>query len=145
MKNYNGYVSVDALMKYAHNHVGGTIDSNDIARFPRANVKEVSNEQQSLEMIFDLPFDRLRELASAEREGRVVVLPCKVGDTVWCLRNYCGTIHPRCGIVSDIIFHDRCGVSVVVFNIGRGKWGEKVFASYKEAAAALTSSAGEGE
>ncbi len=27
--------------------------------------------------------DRLRELAQAEKEGRLVVLPCKVGDTVY--------------------------------------------------------------
>lgn len=27
--------------------------------------------------------DRLRELAEADRDGRLVVLPCKVGDTVW--------------------------------------------------------------
>ena len=27
--------------------------------------------------------DRLRELAQADREGRCVVLPCKVGDTVY--------------------------------------------------------------
>lgn len=27
--------------------------------------------------------DRMRELVAAERDGRVVVLPCKVGDTVW--------------------------------------------------------------
>ena len=30
-----------------------------------------------------LPIDRLRELAEADKEGRVVVLPCKVGETVW--------------------------------------------------------------
>ena len=30
-----------------------------------------------------VPIDRLRELAQADREGRCVVLPCKVGDTVW--------------------------------------------------------------
>lgn len=29
--------------------------------------------------------DRLRELAQADREGRCVVLPCKVGDTVYLL------------------------------------------------------------
>lgn len=29
--------------------------------------------------------DRLRELARADKEGRVVVLPCKVGDTVWAI------------------------------------------------------------
>ena len=27
--------------------------------------------------------DRLRELAEADRAGRLVVLPCKVGDIVW--------------------------------------------------------------
>ena len=27
--------------------------------------------------------DRLREFAEADKDGRVVVLPCKVGDTVW--------------------------------------------------------------
>lgn len=31
--------------------------------------------------------DRLRELAEADKAGRVVVLPCKVGDTVWVTRN----------------------------------------------------------
>lgn len=28
-------------------------------------------------------FDRLRELAEADKDGRCVVLPCKVGDTLW--------------------------------------------------------------
>lgn len=31
----------------------------------------------------DVSPDRLRELAQAEKEGRLVVLPCKVGDTVY--------------------------------------------------------------
>lgn len=30
-----------------------------------------------------LPIDRLRELAEADKDCRLVVLPCKVGDTVW--------------------------------------------------------------
>ena len=29
--------------------------------------------------------DRLRELAEADKDGRVVVLPCKVGDTVYLI------------------------------------------------------------
>ena len=29
--------------------------------------------------------DRLRELAEADKDGRVVVLPCKVGDTVYMI------------------------------------------------------------
>ena len=30
-----------------------------------------------------LPFERLLELACADKAGRLVVLPCKVGDTVY--------------------------------------------------------------
>lgn len=30
-----------------------------------------------------LPLERAQELAQAEKDGRLVVLPCKVGDTVW--------------------------------------------------------------
>ena len=33
--------------------------------------------------VFGAPINRLRELAAADRDGRVVVLPCKVGDKVW--------------------------------------------------------------
>ena len=32
-------------------------------------------------------YTRLRELAEADRDGRVVVLLCKVGDTVWAIAN----------------------------------------------------------
>ena len=31
-------------------------------------------------------YTRLRELAEADKDGRLVVLPCKVGDTVYILR-----------------------------------------------------------
>lgn len=30
-----------------------------------------------------LPIDRLRELADADKDGRLVVLPCKVGDRLY--------------------------------------------------------------
>lgn len=40
---------------------------------------------------FGVAAERLRELAEAEKAGRVVVLPCKVGDTVYTLRRtFCG-------------------------------------------------------
>ena len=34
-----------------------------------------------------LPVDRLRELAEADKDGRLVVLPCKVGDVVFGIHN----------------------------------------------------------
>ena len=38
-------------------------------------------------LLHDCDVDRMRELAEADKDGRVVVLPCKVGDTVWVTRN----------------------------------------------------------
>ena len=35
------------------------------------------------DMVRDISTDRLRELAEADKDGRVTVLPCKVGDTVY--------------------------------------------------------------
>ena len=36
-----------------------------------------------IEDVFGIPADRLYELASAEREGRCFVLPCKIFDKIW--------------------------------------------------------------
>ena len=36
-----------------------------------------------IEDAFGIPVDRLYELASAEREGRCFVLPCKIFDKIW--------------------------------------------------------------
>lgn len=38
---------------------------------------------QRLEIIKEIPINRLRELAQAEKEGRLVVLPCNVGDKLY--------------------------------------------------------------
>ena len=38
---------------------------------------------QRLEIIKEIPINRLRELAQAEKEGRLVVLPCSIGDPVF--------------------------------------------------------------
>lgn len=35
---------------------------------------------------YGIDINRLRKLAEADRDGRLVVLPCKVGDTVYILR-----------------------------------------------------------
>lgn len=63
-------------------------------------------------------------------------IPCKIGDTVWAIVNYKGTIMPQRGIVSEIFFVDRYDymeLCVVVKHVARGCWGEKVFASEEEA------------
>ena len=54
-----------------------------------------------------LPIDRLRELAEADKDGRVIILPCKVGDKLY--RVFAGEI-----------FEHRVG-SMKYFAI-QGKW-----------------------
>lgn len=36
----------------------------------------------------DYDLDRLKELVEADREGKCVVLPCRVGDKVYCIQSY---------------------------------------------------------
>ena len=54
----------------------------------REHAMEIYHQLKIYEDIAELcgGFDRLRELAEADKDGRVVVLPCKVGDTIYFAR-----------------------------------------------------------
>ena len=55
-------------------------------RLEPEDMKKAFNEDTTLKLagqILGMSPDRLRELAQAEKTGRLVVLPCKVGDTVY--------------------------------------------------------------
>lgn len=49
--------------------------------------QEENDIYRRYEITKDIPFDRLQEICQAECEGRCVVLPCKVGDTVYVISN----------------------------------------------------------
>lgn len=66
-----------------------------------------------------------------------VTVPCKIGDTAWCIRRHNGGIEPRCGIVSDIRFNEEMELVFTVKYIGQGRWGEKIFPTYEAAMEAL--------
>ena len=66
-----------------------------------------------------------------------VELPCKIGDWVWAIRSYHGKKHPKRGIVSDMYFSQDMRLQIVVKHIARGEWGKTVFATDKEAYAAI--------
>ena len=82
-------------------------------------------------------WERLKQYEDAEAEGRLVMLPCKIGDTVWVIRNYRGVNHPQLGEVSEMFFDTDMALQIVVKHIGRGKFGEKVFCTKEEAEQAL--------
>ena len=66
-----------------------------------------------------------------------IVLPCKIGDTAWVIRNFCGELIPKCGVVSEMYFTNRMELVVAVKNIGRGVWGKKIFPTYEDAQNAI--------
>lgn len=55
------------------------------ARLSPAEVHSMYGEWNAMMSILHSigSYDRLRELAEADRDGRVVVLPCRVGDGLW--------------------------------------------------------------
>ena len=82
---------------------------------------------------------RIRELAEADKDGRVVVLPCKVGDTVWRIVRD-GEPHITRDEVRDMYFADDMTPCVELVG-GRvtftEKFGKTVFLSREEAEKAL--------
>lgn len=84
-------------------------------------------------------YDRLRELAEADKDGRVVVLPCKVWDTVWRIVRD-GEPHITRDEVRDMYFADDMTPCVELVG-GRvtfiEKFGKTVFLTREEAEKAL--------
>ena len=83
--------------------------------------------------------DRLRELAEADKDGRCVVLPCKVGDTVWRIVRD-GNPHITRDEVRDMYFADDMTLCVELVG-GRvtftEKFGKTVFLTHEEAERAM--------
>ena len=88
-------------------------------------------------------YTRLRELAEADKDGRLVVLPCKVGDIVWA--NLDGMRLPRkCVIefvnigshVTTIVFSTVDGLREQ-YGVNPSSFGKTVFFTREEAEAAL--------
>lgn len=93
---------------------------------------------------------RLRKLAEADKDGRVVVLPCKVGDTVWA--NLDGMRHTRKCVIEFANIGSR--VTTIVFStvdglreqygVNPSSFGKSVFLTREEAEKALAEMEGKG-
>ena len=96
-------------------------------------------------LLHDCDVDRMCELAEADRDGRVVVLPCKVGDTVYCRTyDYNGTVdlgiqpHKVTAIVGYAIARGR----YTDVGLPSGQYGVSWFLTREEAEAALEAQKG---
>ena len=97
------------------------------------------------------PISRLVELAEADKDGRVVVLPCKVGDTVWIVgavrKLYSAKVRTFfCGHTSAVRGGDDDGhihmIRTTECDIPMQKFGKTVFLSREEAEKALQETEG---
>ena len=88
-------------------------------------------------------YTRLRELAKADKNGRVVVLPCKVGDTVWvildgakCVRR-CVVEYATIGRYFTVIVFHTADRTREQYGVPAGAFGKTVFLTGEEAEKAL--------
>ena len=70
-------------------------------------------------------------------KGLLDLLPCKIGDIAWAIRDYKGTKIPQRGIVNEMFFTADMRLCIVVKHIARGEWGKTIFATYEEAKAEI--------
>ncbi len=112
------------------------------AGYPLGHVSlnaEIDNLEQYREITSGISLDRLREIMQAEREGRLVVLPCKIGTKVYFISQDCEMCR---SLQKDepCLFGD-CpyrGITETIFTYGAiGQFGKTVFLTREEAEGAL--------
>lgn len=92
-----------------------------------------------LETLNNTPISRLVELAEADKDGRVLILPCKVGDTVW-FKTYKNNARDCIGVQPHEV--TRISASIIVpgeivdIGVPVDQIGVRVFLSETEAVAA---------
>lgn len=82
-------------------------------------------------------YESFRDSLETAPAVNAIELPCNIGDTVWCIRNFHGHKHPQEGIVSEMNFTRDMKLQIVVKYVGCGHWGEKIFPTREEAEAAI--------
>ena len=107
---------------------------------PKDKADEIALKLMRLADLVSLcSYDHLRELAEADKDGRLVVLPCKVGDTVW-FKTYKNNARDCIGVQPHEV--TRISASIIVpgeivdIGIPVDQIGVRVFLSETEAVAA---------
>lgn len=98
--------------------------------------------------------DKLAEYETAYEEGRLMILPCKLGDVVYEIHSrytYCTPYRERfdesscCGCEEECDSHKEyeiietkmCTLEIIAYNIRLGNFGKTVFLTREEAEKAL--------
>ena len=116
----------------------GDASPEELQRFYAAYLGMKNDDLLELKAYEDagLTPERVAALAAAERDGRMVVLPCKVGEPIYCLNNEHLLVSRI--IVEARVFRDKVYmVDSLNRAFGLEDIGESVFLTRAEAEAAL--------
>lgn len=81
-------------------------------------------------------------LVQADKDGKLEVLPCKVGDLVWGIRSYKSGKMAKPGRVTAMYYAYGMQLHITVERICTGVWGKNVFPTYEEAEKVLKGAQG---
>ena len=92
--------------------------------------------ERALSALGRIPVERIEEICDAERDGRCVVLPCKVGDTVYKIAQGMSLYKP--GFIPYVVEVEPKSLSEICQWVEDGYYlGKTVFLTREEAEAAL--------
>lgn len=100
------------------------------------------------EITKSIPLDRLQEICQAQKDGRLLVLPCKVGQSVWFIENTLNVYNGKTTreIVERVVSEVRGNKHNPVWYLAEGRdfhpstIGKRVFLTHTEAEAAIRES-----
>lgn len=98
---------------------------------------KIDGEIKAVHNALDEIIEKIARYEDLEEAGRLVELPCKIGDMVYGIRRWYGTNIAKAGPVSEMFYTQNGKLMIVIKNVCRGHWGDKIFATLEEAEAAL--------
>lgn len=132
---------------YCRNRLKDRVAAYEDTRLAPAEVRSMYGEWNAMMSVLNSigSYARLRKLAAADKDRRVVVLPCNVGDVLWTFYNfplkkvYSCTVTDVSYLNGKIVLNtDLCG-TIAGDNIGK-----TVFLTHEEAKKTLEAKRNEG-
>lgn len=135
---YDGVYTEEELINVLLSHLAAYEDTGLDPDGIQALKVTLGRREGELLTDFDgIPLARMLEIAKAEKEGRLVILPCKVGDTVY-FASWFGTGPHIVERVIDPYFYTRDARNVgSTADFSLKNFGEIVFRTRQEAEEAL--------
>ena len=133
-----GKPMVDCTALYCRNRLKDRLaDYEDTERTPEEIDMDHEAAEQLRHLCRDCDLDRLEELAEADRDGRVVVRPCNVGDTLF--RVFAGEIlEHKVRNMRYLAIQGRWDIDTTPFcSYVESSIGKTIFLTREEAEAAL--------